>query len=140
MSENPYLNISGRKVGLDYKPLVIAEIGINHDGSLQTAFDLVDAAIDSGAEVIKHQTHVVEDEMSKSAKKIIPGGNMLLSKRPELFLPDKWPSYFSKAKGCRVWDLDNNEYIDMSIMGIGTNILGYGNTHVDKAVNKCQNP
>ena len=73
MSENPYLNISGRKVGLDYKPLVIAEIGINHDGSLQTAFDLVDAAVDSGAEVIKHQTHVVEDEMSKSAKKIIPG-------------------------------------------------------------------
>ena len=75
-------------------------------------------------------------KLYKRAKKIIPGGNMLLSKRPELFLPDKWPSYFSKAKGCRVWDLDNNEYIDMSIMGIGTNILGYGNAHVDKAVNK----
>tara|TARA_X000000368_G_scaffold418824_1_gene420194 strand:+ start:2857 stop:4884 length:2028 start_codon:yes stop_codon:yes gene_type:complete len=78
-------------------------------------------------------------KLYKRAKKIIPGGNMLLSKRPELFLPDKWPSYFSKAKGCRVWDLDNNEYIDMSIMGIGTNILGYGNTHVDKAVNKVIN-
>ena len=70
----------------------------------------------------------------KRAKKVIPGGNMLLSKRPELFLPDKWPSYFSKAKGCRVWDLDGNEFVDMSIMGIGTNILGYGHPEVDKAV------
>ena len=55
----------------------------------------------------------------KRAKNIIPGGNMLLSKRSEMFLPDQWPSYFSKAKGCRVWDLDGNEFIDMSIMGIG---------------------
>ena len=68
------------------------------------------------------------------AKKIIPGGNMLLSKRPEMFLPDQWPSYFSKSKGCKVWDLDGREYIDMSIMGIGTNILGYGNSEVDEAV------
>ena len=59
----------------------------------------------------------------KRAKEIIPGGNMLLSKRSEMFLPEKWPSYFSKSKGCKVWDLDNNEYIDMSIMGIGTNTL-----------------
>jgi len=70
----------------------------------------------------------------KRAKKVIPGGSMLLSKRPEMFLPDRWPSYFSKAKGCRVWDLDGNEYIDMSIMGIGTNILGYGHPEVDEAV------
>ena len=60
----------------------------------------------------------------KKAKTMIPGGNMLLSKRPEMFLPDQWPAYFSKAKGCKVWDLDGTEYIDMSIMGIGTNILG----------------
>ena len=70
----------------------------------------------------------------KRAKRIIPGGNMLLSKRPEMFLPNQWPTYFSKAKGCRVWDLDGNEYFDMSIMGIGTNILGYGNNEVDQAV------
>jgi glutamate-1-semialdehyde 2,1-aminomutase len=70
----------------------------------------------------------------KRAKKVIPGGNMLLSKRAEMFLPDRWPAYFSKAKGCRVWDLDDNEYIDMSIMGIGTNILGYGHPEVDDAV------
>ena len=70
----------------------------------------------------------------KRAKKIIPGGGMLLSKRAEMFLPDQWPAYFSKAKGCKVWDLDGCEYIDMSMMGIGTNILGYGHPEVDAAV------
>lgn len=70
----------------------------------------------------------------KRAKQVIPGGNMLLSKRAEMFLPDQWPAYFSKAKGCKVWDLDGNEYIDMSIMGIGTNILGYGHPEVDRVV------
>lgn len=73
-------------------------------------------------------------ELYKKAKTIIPGGTMLLSKRPEMFLPDQWPSYFSKSKGCKVWDLDGNELIDMSIMGIGTNTLGYGNDEVDAAV------
>lgn len=72
----------------------------------------------------------------KRAKQIIPGGGMLLSKRAELFLPDRWPAYFKKAKGCRVWDLDGNEYIDMSYMGVGTNILGYGDDEVDEAVRK----
>ncbi len=72
----------------------------------------------------------------KRAKQVIPGGNMLLSKRAEMFLPDQWPAYFSKAKGCKVWDLDGTEYIDMSIMGIGTNILGYGQSEVDDAVRK----
>jgi glutamate-1-semialdehyde 2,1-aminomutase len=70
----------------------------------------------------------------KRAKHVIPGGNMLLSKRAEMFLPDQWPAYFSKAKGSKVWDLDGNEYIDMSIMGIGTNTLGYGHPEVDEAV------
>jgi glutamate-1-semialdehyde 2,1-aminomutase len=68
------------------------------------------------------------------AKRIIPGGNMLLSKRAEMFLPELWPAYFSKAKGCRVWDLDEHEYLDMALMGIGTNILGYGHPEVDDAV------
>jgi glutamate-1-semialdehyde 2,1-aminomutase len=72
----------------------------------------------------------------KKAKSLIPGGTMLLSKRPEMFLPNLWPSYFSKAKGCEVWDLDGNKFIDMSIMGIGTNTLGYGHVDVDNAVLK----
>ena len=70
----------------------------------------------------------------KRAKKVIPGGNMLLSKRPEMFAPNIWPSYFEKSQGCKVWDLDGNRFNDMSIMGIGTNILGYGNKEVDKSV------
>lgn len=68
------------------------------------------------------------------AKYIIPGGNMLLSKRPEMFLPNNWPTYFTRAKGCKVWDLDKKRYIDMSIMGVGTNILGYGHPEVDQSV------
>ncbi|WP_460692682.1 aminotransferase class III-fold pyridoxal phosphate-dependent enzyme [Mucilaginibacter puniceus] len=73
-------------------------------------------------------------DLYKKAKTLIPGGTMLLSKRPELYLPDLWPAYFSKAKGCKVWDLDGKELIDMCIMGIGTNTLGYGNDEVDAAV------
>lgn len=73
-------------------------------------------------------------ELYKKAKQIIPGGTMLLSKRPEMFLPQEWPSYYSKAKGCEVWDLDGKKYTDVSIMGIGTNILGYANQEIDDAV------
>lgn len=69
----------------------------------------------------------------RRAKKVIPGGNMFLSKRAEMYLPDFWPTYYSRAKGCRVWDLDDVEYIDMSLMGIGTNSLGYGHPKVDAA-------
>lgn len=73
-------------------------------------------------------------ELYKKAKTLIPGGTMLLSKRPEMFLPEKWPSYYSKASECYVWDLDGNKYTDVSIMGIGTNILGYGNKEIDDVV------
>lgn len=73
-------------------------------------------------------------ELWKRAKNLIPGGNMLLSKRAEMFLPEHWPTYFSKAKGCQVWDLDGKQYTDMCIMGIGTNTLGYGHPEVDAAV------
>ena len=72
---NPFIEISGRKIGLDYPPLVIAEIGINHEGSLAVAKEMVDAAYRSGVEIVKHQTHIVEDEMSGAAKKVIPGNS-----------------------------------------------------------------
>ena len=72
----------------------------------------------------------------KRAKKVIPGGNMLLSKRAEMHLPGQWPSYFSKTDGCCVWDLDGNKFIDTYYMGVGTNILGYSHPVVDKAVKK----
>ena len=70
----------------------------------------------------------------KKAKKLIPGGNQLLSKRAEMFLPDQWPAYFSKAKGPHIWDLDGKRYLDMSIMGIGACPLGYADPDVDTAV------
>lgn len=73
MSENNFITIGGRKIGPEYPPVVIADIGINHEGSLKTAFEIVDAAASAGIEIIKHQTHVVEDEMSQAAKKVIPG-------------------------------------------------------------------
>jgi len=72
---NSFIEISGRKIGEDYKPLVIAEIGINHEGSLSVAKQMVDAAKRAGVEMIKHQTHIVEDEMNKEAKKVIPGNS-----------------------------------------------------------------
>ena len=73
-------------------------------------------------------------ELWERAKEIIPGGTQLLSKRPEMFLPDQWPSYYSKAKGVEVWDLDGNKFIDMSMSGIGACILGYADPDVDAAV------
>ncbi|TGL77752.1 aminotransferase class III-fold pyridoxal phosphate-dependent enzyme [Leptospira yasudae] len=88
--------------------------------------------------IIRNQGASMEtgQKLWKRAKKVIPGGNMLLSKRAEMFLPDQWPAYFSKSKGCKVWDLDGREYTDMFIMGIGTNTLGYGHPEVDEAVIK----
>ena len=85
---------------------------------------------DEGSELSSGQ------KLWQRAKKSIAGGNMLLSKREDRFLPNQWPNYFSKAKDCFVWDLDNRKLIDMSIMGVGTNILGYGNNEVDEAVRK----
>lgn len=76
-------------------------------------------------------------DLYREAKKIIPGGTQLLSKRPEQFLPDIWPAYYSKAKGCEVWDLDGNKYIDMSYMGIGACTIGYADADVNKAVIEC---
>ena len=70
----------------------------------------------------------------EKAKKIIPGGNQLLSKRPERFLPGLWPTYYSKAKGCEVWDLEGNRYYDFAQMGVGSCILGYADPDVNRAV------
>ena len=75
-------------------------------------------------------------ELYKKAKTLIPGGTSLLSKRPEQLLPENWPAYYSKSKGCRVWDLDGREYIDCGLMGVGTNTLGYAREEVDEAVMK----
>ncbi len=75
--------------------------------------------------------------MQERAKDRIPGMTQLLSKRPDLFSYGVWPGYYSKAKGCEVWDLDGNHYIDMSISGIGANVLGYADPDVDAAVKEA---
>ena len=73
-------------------------------------------------------------QLWEKAKDLIPGGNQLLSKRAEMFLPEQWPAYYKRAKGCEVWDLDNTHYLDFSIMGIGTCSLGYAHPAVTTAV------
>ena len=73
-------------------------------------------------------------KMWKRANSVIPGGTMLFSKNPNIFLPEKWPAYFSKTKGCKVWDLDNIAFNDISFMGLGTNTLGYSHPNVEKKV------
>jgi glutamate-1-semialdehyde 2,1-aminomutase len=107
------------------------------------SWDEVIALKTSYPELFDGNSHLIRNEgalmgsgqkLWKRAKQVIPGGNMLLSKRSEMFLPDQWPAYFSKAQGCTVWDLDGNPLTDMSIMGVGTNTLGYGHPEVDDAV------
>ena len=110
-----------------------------------TDFDLQDVQklVTEQPELFSPNSHINRNEGAKMstgeklwsrAKNIIPGGNMLLSKRAEMFLPSGWPAYFSRAKGCRVWDLDGRELIDTGLFGVGTNILGYGHPEVDQAV------
>lgn len=80
------------------------------------------------------QKKKLDNKMWNFAKKIIPGGNMLLSKRPEMHAPNLWPAYYIKSKGCHLWTYDKKKYLDISFMGVGTNILGYNNRNIDKAV------
>ena len=75
--------------------------------------------------------------MQQRARQRIPGGTQLLSKRSEMFAPGQWPGYYTRAKGVETWDLDGNKYIDMSICGIGANVLGFADPDVDAAVRKA---
>ena len=77
------------------------------------------------------------DKLYSRAKKSIPGGNSLLSKRREMFAPNQWPTYFETAKGINVTDIEGKIYKDFSHFGVGTNTLGYGNKFVDAAVIEC---
>jgi glutamate-1-semialdehyde 2,1-aminomutase len=72
--------------------------------------------------------------LQKQGRERIPGLSQLLSKRPDMFAPGVWPGYFERAQGVYVWDLDGNRYTDMSIAGIGANVLGYADPDVNAAV------
>lgn len=76
-------------------------------------------------------------QLWEKAKRLIPGGGQLLSKRPEMFAPEQWPAYYKQAKGAEVWDLDGNRYLDMSIMGMGCCVLGYADEDVNRAVKRA---
>ena len=76
----------------------------------------------------------VGQKLWERAKEVISGGNMIYSKNPDFILPKKWPGYFIKTKGYKIWGADNKIYYDMSTMGVGTNILGYSNNEVDNTV------
>ncbi len=76
----------------------------------------------------------LKEKYWEKAKKYIPGQNSMISKHPDLYLKNLWPTYFKKAKGCSVWSLENKRYYDLSIMSAGTNILGYSNSSVNKSV------
>jgi 4-aminobutyrate aminotransferase-like enzyme len=89
---------------------------------------------DKKVELLKRLNIKKSLEMQQRAKDRIPGLSQLLSKRPDLYSYGVWPGYFSRAKGAEVWDLDGNRYIDMSIGGIGANVLGYADPDVDQAV------
>lgn len=70
----------------------------------------------------------------RRAQQIIPGAVQLLGKRSEMYLPEQWPAYYAKAAGCEVWDLDGRRYVDCTMVGIGTSVLGYADPDVERAV------
>ena len=99
--------------------------------------------IKNNKNLLKINNHILNNQGAKMskvskywqrAKNVIPGGNMFLSKRPDIFLPIHWPTYYTKSKGCIIWGLDKKKYVDLSYMGVGTNVLGYNNTQVNNSV------
>ncbi|HOJ09452.1 MAG TPA: aminotransferase class III-fold pyridoxal phosphate-dependent enzyme [Clostridiales bacterium] len=102
-----------------------------HDTNKLPMTDIIDTTDKS------HRTSSITQNLYMKAKKIIPGGTQLLSKRPEMMAPGQWPAYFSKAKGCEVWDLDGKHYYDMATNGIGACILGFADPDVNEAV-RCR--
>ena len=118
---------------------IVLHFGSKHHISSSDIYELYSSDPDlflSNKHYVRNEGSVLStgEKLFRRAKRVIAGGNMLLSKRPDMFLPDGWPNYFSKTSGCLVWDLDDNQYVDTSIMGIGTNTLGYSHPEVDNAV------
>ena len=76
-------------------------------------------------------------DLYRRAKNLIPGGTGLLGKRSELYLPELWPAYYKRAKGIEIWDLDDKKYLDFTMVGIGTSVLGYADDDVVSAVSQA---
>ncbi len=137
-------NFSNLRLTLDYEVdfLVIKKI-ISNFKNLKFNYNDIIGLYKSNKKIFHSNIEKIRNESLlnnkgqvywERAKKIIPGGTHLFSKRPDNFLPRLWPVYYSKAKGCKIWDLENNKYSDLCSMGLGTNLLGYSNKKVDNFV------
>ncbi len=125
---------------LDVVRTVLDKLGVTNT-SVSTIAELYDRHPDlfsGNAALVRNEGASLTDSQKlwRRAKRVIPGGVSLLSKRPDMHLPNKWPTYFTSAKGCRVTSLDGRDYLDMGMMGVGTSILGFGDPRVDEAVTK----
>jgi len=142
-----FKNFSYLRLTLDEKEdfFVLEKIIKNFKNNI--FFDLKDILnfLNKNKKIISTNSHIkrnsghhinIGQKMWIRANKIIPGGTMLFSKNPDLFLPNFWPAYYERTKGCYVWDLEKKKYIDLSMMGVGTNTLGYSRREVDDAVKK----
>ena len=127
---------------------LIKKIIKNFKGNLNFNFNNILDLYKKNKKIFSINSHIKRNEGQKlnfgqkmwiKAKKVIPGGTMLFSKNPDLFLPNFWPAYFEKTKGYNVWDLEGRKYFDFSFMGVGTNILGYSRKEVDDAVRNIIN-
>lgn len=137
-------DLSGERVTLDEpEDLEVIRAVYEHFGHDRFTLEHVETLLRERPELFDVNRRLVRNQgatmgtgqkLWERGKRVIPGGSMLLSKRAEMFLPVGWPAYFSRSRGCRVWDLDDREYLDVGLMGVGTNILGYGHPVVDEAV------
>jgi len=121
-------------VGLEsLRALLLAadEVGLNED-------DLYDIFYGNALRLLQLEPEQRGrgQELYRYARRRIPGGVQLLSKRPEMFLPGHWPAYFREARGCETWDLDGNHYYDMTINGVGCCLLGFRDPDVTRAVQR----
>jgi glutamate-1-semialdehyde 2,1-aminomutase len=88
--------------------------------------------------LIKNKENINYEKWLKVKENIL-NGSLLLSKKPNQYLPGGWPTFYKRSKKCFVWDNSNKKYLDFSLMGIGTNILGYSNNRINKKVIDCLN-
>jgi glutamate-1-semialdehyde 2,1-aminomutase len=141
------IDYSSLRLTLDEKEdfILIEKILINFRNNLYFSLNNILEFYKKNKEIFSVNSHFNRNEgynlnlgqkMWRRSQRVIPGGTMLFSKNPDLFLPKFWPAYFKKTKGCNVWDLEGNKFLDLSMMGVGTNILGYSRQEVDDAVRK----
>ncbi len=122
-------------------PVAVESLRAHHTAALAFGLnrdDLQDLFADNARRLLRLDTEpkTLTQELYLRAKQRIPGGTQLLSKRPEMMAPNQWPAYFREARGCEVWDLDNNHYYDFSTNGIGACLLGFRDPDVTRAVRR----